>query len=46
MYKHIDNMMLEMRLPLFSEKEMYSSTLNDILPAHPAMYNPKKYRTD
>jgi hypothetical protein len=25
---------------------MYSSTLNDILPAHPAMYNPEKYRTD
>ena len=44
--KHIDNMMSEMKLPLFSKKEIYSSTLNDILPAHPAMYNPEKYRTD
>lgn len=43
---HLDTMLREMRLPLFSKKEMYSSALNDILPAHPAIYNPKKYKTD
>jgi hypothetical protein len=43
---HLDNMLRNMRLPLFCKKEMYQSALNDILPAHPAMYNPKKYKTD
>jgi hypothetical protein len=44
--KHLDIMLHEMNLPSFSKKEMYSSKLNDILPAHPAIYNPKKYKTD
>ena len=44
--KHLDIMLHEMSLPSFSKKEMYSSKLNDILPAHPAIYNPKKYKTD
>ena len=43
---HLDIMLRQMNLPLFSKKDMYSSALNDILPAHPAMYNPKKYKTD
>ena len=43
---HLDSMLKNMKLPFFCKKEMYHSSLNDILPPHPAMYNPKKYRTD
>jgi TRAP-type uncharacterized transport system substrate-binding protein len=44
--EHIHKIMEGMHRPDVNENEMFLNSLNDILPVHPALYNPKKYPTE
>ena len=44
--ENIHQIMEGMQRPDVNENEMFLNSLNDILPVHPALYNPKKYPTE